>query len=148
MENIKIWAENEKEQETFIHTIIIYNQYIGVGVEKCVIFIMKKGKSKMTGEIEWLSQESILISWRKREVQIPGNIESRCHQANMKEEVRKEYPRRTRKLLETKLMQIAHQTNKYLDCSTFKILWILHKTDNGGKHTYGLLNKEIDDDAA
>ena len=43
MDDIKLFAKNEKELETLIHTIRIYSQDIGMefGIEKCVLLVMK-----------------------------------------------------------------------------------------------------------
>ncbi len=44
MDDIKLFAKNEKELETFIHTVRIYNQDIGMefGIEKCAMLVIKK----------------------------------------------------------------------------------------------------------
>ena len=46
MDNIKLFAKKEKELETLIKTIIIYNQDIRMefGIEKCAMLIIKSGK--------------------------------------------------------------------------------------------------------
>ena len=46
MDDIKLFAKNEKELETLIHAIRIYSQDIGMefGIEKCATFVMKSGK--------------------------------------------------------------------------------------------------------
>ena len=43
MDDIKLFAKNEKEVETLIHTIRIYSQDIGMefGIEKCALLVMK-----------------------------------------------------------------------------------------------------------
>ena len=43
MDNIKVFAENEKEQETLIQTIRWYSQDIGMefDIEKCARLILK-----------------------------------------------------------------------------------------------------------
>ena len=48
MNVIKIFAKNPNELETFIQTVTIYSKYIVIefGIEKCTIFIIKKGKEK------------------------------------------------------------------------------------------------------
>ena len=50
MDNIKLFAKNEKELETLIHAVRIYSQDIGMefGIEKCVMLVMKSGKRHMT----------------------------------------------------------------------------------------------------
>ena len=42
MDDIKLFAKNEKELETLIHTVIIYSQDIRMefGIEKCALLVM------------------------------------------------------------------------------------------------------------
>ena len=51
MDDIKLFAKNEREQETPIHAIRIYSQDIGIvfGMEKCALLVMKSGKQ----HIDW-----------------------------------------------------------------------------------------------
>ena len=46
MDDIKLFAKNEKELETLIHAVRIYSQDIGMefGMEKCAILGMKSSK--------------------------------------------------------------------------------------------------------
>ena len=46
MDDIKLLAKNEKEQETLIHTVRIYTRDIGMefGIEKCAMLVMKSDK--------------------------------------------------------------------------------------------------------
>ena len=48
MDDIKLLAKNETEQETLIQTIRIYIQDIGMefGIEKCTILIMNSEREK------------------------------------------------------------------------------------------------------
>ena len=50
MDDIKLVAKNEKEQETLIHAVRIHSQHIGMefGIEKCAMLVMKSGKRHMT----------------------------------------------------------------------------------------------------
>ena len=50
MDDIKLFAKNEKEPETHIHTVRIYSQNIGTefGIEKCTMLVMKSGKRHLT----------------------------------------------------------------------------------------------------
>ena len=61
MDNIKLFAKNEKELETLIHTVRIYSQDIGIefGIEKCALLVMKSGKRHMTDGIELPNQDKI-----------------------------------------------------------------------------------------
>ena len=108
MGDIKLLAKNEKELETLIHTVRIYNQNIGMefGIEKCVMLVIKSGKRHTTDGRELPNQDKIersekttptktWESWRLT----PSN---RC-KWKIKSKIKKEYLRRTRKLHETKL---------------------------------------------
>ena len=46
IDGLKLFAQNEKELETLIQIIRIYNQDIGMGfnTEKCVMLMMKRVK--------------------------------------------------------------------------------------------------------
>ena len=48
MDDIKLFAKNEKELEILIQTIRIYSQDTGMefGIEKCAKLIMRRGKDK------------------------------------------------------------------------------------------------------
>ena len=59
MDDIKVFAKNEKEFETLIHTVRIYSQDIRVefGNEKCSLLIMRRGKQHTTNKMELPNQE-------------------------------------------------------------------------------------------
>ena len=61
MDDIKLFAINEKQLETLIHPIKIYSQYIGMesGIEKCAMQVMKSGKRHPTDGMELLNQDKI-----------------------------------------------------------------------------------------
>ena len=61
MDDIKLFAKNEKELENRAHAVRIYNQDIGMGfgIEKFTEQVMKSGKGH---------------TWRKRNLQILGDI--------------------------------------------------------------------------
>ena len=54
MDDIKLFAKNEKELASSIQTVRIYSQDIGmeIGIEKCIMLIMKNGKRETTEGIE------------------------------------------------------------------------------------------------
>ena len=54
MDDIKLFAKNEKELETLIHAVRIYSQDIGMefGIEKCAMLVMKSGKLHLTEGME------------------------------------------------------------------------------------------------
>ena len=103
--SIRKFAKNEKELETLIHTARIYSQdiEIEVGIEKCTMLVMKSEKRHLTDGMKLPNEEKIEAR-RKENLQILGSIGSRHHRTKgEKEKIKKEYLRRTRKLLETKL---------------------------------------------
>ena len=105
MDNIKLFAKNTKELETLIHAVRIYNQDIGMefGLEKCAMLIMKSGKQHLTEGMELPNQEKIRTPGEKETYKYLGILEAdTIEQVKMKETVKKEYLRSTRKLLETK----------------------------------------------
>ena len=61
MDNIKLFAKNEKEQETLIYAVRIYSHDIGMGFgkEKCAMLVMKSGKRYLTDGMELPSQDKI-----------------------------------------------------------------------------------------
>ena len=50
IDDIKLFAKNEKELETLIHAVRIYSQDIGMecGMEKCAMLVIKSGKRHIT----------------------------------------------------------------------------------------------------
>ena len=77
IDDIKIFAKNEKELETLIHTVRIYRRDIGIesGIEKCAMLVMKSGKLQLR---EWNYQTNI----RKRNLQILGHLGGWHHQTS------------------------------------------------------------------
>ena len=106
MHNIKLFAKNEKELETFIHAVRIYSQDIGMefGIGKCAMLVMKSGKRHLTGGMELPNNDKIRTLGENETYKYLGILEvDTIKQVEMKDKIRKEYLRRTRKLLETKL---------------------------------------------
>ena len=57
-DDIKFFAQNEKELETLIQTVRIYSQDIGIefGIEKSAMPVMKSGKRHVTEGVELPNQ--------------------------------------------------------------------------------------------
>ena len=99
-------AKNEKELETLIHVVRIYSQDIGMEfvIEKCAMLVMKSGKRHLTDGMELPNQDKIRTLGEKETYKYLGILEPETvKQVEMKEKIKKEYLRRSRKLLETKL---------------------------------------------
>ena len=58
MDDIKLFAKNEKELETLIQAVRIYSQVIGMEFEKCAMLVIKSGRNRTEG-IELPNQEKI-----------------------------------------------------------------------------------------
>ena len=102
MDDIKLFAKNEKELETLIHTVRIYSQDIGLefGIERCALFVMKSGKRHLTDGIELTNQDKIRTLAENKTYKYLGILEA---DTIKQEEMKKKYLRKTRKLLETNL---------------------------------------------
>ena len=106
MDEIKFFAKNDKELETLIHAVRIYCQDIGMefGIEKCAMLVMKSGKRHMAHGIELPNHDRIRTLEENETYKYLGILKAdTIKQLQMKDLIRKEYHRRTRKLLETKL---------------------------------------------
>ena len=78
MDDIKLFAKNEKEQETLIHSVRIYSQDIGMefGIEKCAILVMKSGKRHLTDGMEQPNQNKIRMLGEKETNKHSGILEA------------------------------------------------------------------------
>ena len=106
MDDIKLFAKNEKELETLIHAVRIYSQDIGMafGIEKSAMLIMKSGKRHITDGMELPNHDKIRTFGEKETYKYLGILEAdTIKQVEMKDKIQKEYLKRTRKLLATKL---------------------------------------------
>ena len=108
MNDIKLFAKHKKELETLIHDVRIYTQDIGMefGIEKCAMLVMKSSKRHLTDGIELPNQDKIRTHGENETYKYLGILEAdTIKQVGMKDKIRKEYLRRIRKLLETKLFR-------------------------------------------
>ena len=106
LDDIKLFAKKEKKLETLIHAVRIYNQEIGMkfGIEKCAMLVMKSGKRHKTDEMELPNHDKIRTLGENETYKYLGILEAdTIKRVEMKDKIQKEYLRRTRKLLETKL---------------------------------------------
>ena len=106
MDDIQLFAKNQKELETLIHTVRIYSQDIGMefGIEKCALLVIKSGKRHLTDGIKLPKEDKIRTLAENESYKYLGILEAdTTKQVEMKNKIKKEYLRRTRKLLETKL---------------------------------------------
>ena len=91
---------------TLIHAVRIYSQDIGMefGIEKCAMLVMQSGKRHKTDGRELPNRDKIRTLGENETYKYLGNLEAdTIKQVQIKDKIRKEYIRRIRKLLETKL---------------------------------------------
>ena len=106
MDDIKLFAKNEKELETPIHAVKIHSQDIGMefGIEKCAKLVIKSGKRHITDGIELPNHDKIRTLGENETYKYLGILEAdTIKQVEMKDKIQQEYCWRTRKLLETKI---------------------------------------------
>ena len=106
IDDIKLFAKNEKELETLIHTVRIYSQDIGMefGIGKCAMLVIKSGKHHMTDGMELPNQDKIRTLGENETYKYLRILEAdTIKQVEMEDTIQKEYIRRTRKQVETKL---------------------------------------------
>ena len=106
MDDLKLYGKTQKDLESLIQTVRIYSSDIGMefGLEKCASLIMKRGKIVESDGITLPDDKMIRNlqedeSYKYLRVQELDDIKT----SEMKERVSKEYKRRVRKVLETKL---------------------------------------------
>ena len=100
MDDIKLFAKNEKELETLIHTVRIYSRDIGMefGIEKCSMLVMKSGKRQLIDGMELPNQDKIKTLAENETYKYLGILEAdTIKQVEMKDKIQKEYLRRTKK---------------------------------------------------
>ena len=106
IDDIKLFAKNEKELDTLIDTVRIYSRDIGMEfeIEKCAMLVMKSGKRQLTDGMEQPNQDKIETLAEKETYKYLGIVEANSiKQVEMKEKIQKEYLKRSIKLFETKL---------------------------------------------
>ena len=106
MDDFKLYSGNEKELDSLVQTIPIFSKDVGMefGIEKCALLMKEKGKIVKSLDIE-LPDGKIIKSLQKGEsYKYLGILESdRFSGEEMKLEVSKEYFRRLKKVLKSKL---------------------------------------------
>ena len=92
MDDIKLFAKNERVLETLIYAVRIYSQDIGMesGIEKCALLVMKSGKRHMTDGIELQNHDRIRTLEEKETYKYLGILEAdTIKQVQMKDTIRK-----------------------------------------------------------
>ena len=90
MDDIKLFAKNEKELETLIQTVRIYCQDIGMefGIEKRAMLVRKSGEQHMTEEFKQSNQVVIRTLGEKETYKYLGILKAdMIKQVEMKEKI-------------------------------------------------------------
>ena len=113
--------KNEKELETLIHAVRIYSHDRGMefGIEKCAMLVSKSVKRNLTDGMELPNQDNIRTHVENKTYKYLGIFEAdTIKQLKMKDKIQKEYLRRRRKLLKTKLSNRNLIKGKIPECTT------------------------------
>ena len=92
MDDNKLFAKIEKELETLIHTVRIYNQDIGMefDIEKCAMLVMKSSNRYTTDGTELPNQDKIRTLGENDAYKYLGILEAdTTRQVQMKDKIKK-----------------------------------------------------------
>ena len=119
MDDLKLFSKNENEINTLVSTVnaISIDIRMEFGIQKCGLLVMKRGKVIKTQGIE-LEENNVIRDIDEKGYKYLGIVESdKVHEKNMKDIFKKEYFRRVRLVLSSKL----HSRNKISAINTWAI---------------------------
>ena len=105
MDDLKLFAKNEDQIDTLVKTVYSVSKDIGMefGIAKCGVLSMKRGKMKESNGIV-LPSGDVMKTISEDGYKYLGILESdKLMEKEMKEKVKKEYKRRLRLILRSKL---------------------------------------------
>lgn len=106
MDDLKLYAKNEKSLDSLIQTVRIFSTDIGMefGIEKCATLFIKRGKTTHHQGIELPDGKTLKALKEGESYKYLGILEAdKIKNTEMKSKVRTEYLRRVRKILQSKL---------------------------------------------
>ena len=106
MDDLKLYAKNEKGLESLVQTVRIFSDDIGMkfGMDKCAILVLKRGKITKFDGISLPDGRVMKALIEGAGYKYLGILQAdQIRYTQMKEKVKVEYLRRVRKVLETKL---------------------------------------------
>ena len=131
MDDIKLFAKNEKKLEIVILTARIYSQdkEMEFGLEKCAMIVMKSGKWHITEEFKLPNQEKIRTLGEKETYKWIEILEADIiKQVEMKEIIKKEYLNQKATRDKT-ILQEPYQRDLYLGRLPRKIFGTILEVD-------------------
>ena len=106
MDDLKLYGENEKALDSLAQTVRIFTSDIRMefGIEKCATMIQKRGKVVRSGGTKLPDEKVIKSLQDNKGYKYLGILQvDKVKGQEMKGKITKEYKRRVRKVLETKL---------------------------------------------
>ena len=106
MDDLKLYAKDEKQLDSLVNTVKIFSLDIGMefGIDKCGILVMKRGRYKKNERIKLRNDLEIKEINVDNGYKYLGILEADgIKEKEMKEKIRKEYTRRSRQVLKSKL---------------------------------------------
>ena len=97
MDNLKLYAKDEKQLDPLVNTVQIFSLDIGMefGIDKCGILVMKRGRYKNSEGIKLPNDQEIKGINLDNGYKYLGILEADgIKEEEMKEKIRKEYTRR------------------------------------------------------
>ena len=152
MDDITLFAKNEKELENLIRAMRIYrdDKRKEFGIEKCAMLIMKSRKWQMMEGIELLNQEKIRTLGENETYNYLWILQAdTTKHAEIKGEMKKISQEKEKTARKQTTLQKSHQTDKYMGCPhPRKILGTILKVDERRTTTNGSEIKKINDDSS
>ena len=106
MDDLKVYGKNANQVDTLVNTIRVFSEDIGMkfGIKKCAVLILKRGKVTENRGIQ-LPKDEVIKSLSENEgYKYLGVLEAdQIKHSEMKKNVTKEYYRRVRNILKSKL---------------------------------------------
>ena len=105
MDDLKLYAKSQEQTNTLVRTVYVFSTDIGMefGIKKCRILTMKRGKIVKTEGIK-LPDGEVMKQVGQKGYTYLGIIElDKINETEMKEKMSKEYKRRQRLILNSKL---------------------------------------------
>ena len=126
MDDLKLYAKSEQQTNTLVRTVHVFSTDIGMefGIKKCGILTMKRGKT-VKSEGTKLPDGEVMKQVGQEGYTYLGMIElDNIKETEMKEKILKEYKRRQRLILKSKL----NGRNKITAINTWAVAIFRHGT--------------------
>ena len=126
MDDLKLYSQSEKGLDSLVQTVCVFIEDIGMefGIEKCATLVMEKGKILKSVGIELLDGKVIKSLQEGESYKYLGILKADIFlEEKMELNVSKEYIRRLRKVLKSKLNggNLVRGVNTWAVCIPLKI---------------------------